>query len=396
MSQSHPPLSNAGVIGLVAKREISSRLKDKGFLISSVVIVVLILGSVLLQVVLQSGSDTVNIGYSGGPQGIGQALEAQADALGTDADVQEFDDETAATQAVEDEDVDAVLVDGEQVIVAENLEGLTRGIFEGAVTSLNLARELADADVDPQVLQPVSLDVTALEGSSDGNQEQVLVALVAVLLLYTLLVFFGQFIAQGVVEEKASRVIEVLLATVRPWQLLAGKIIGLGVLALGQLIIICVVGLGGAIAFDVVTVPGAAIGTVLMVIGWFVLGFAFVASMFAVAGALVTRQEDLQTVVLPATMLLVGALVFAFTAIQNPDGTLARITSFIPPISTMVMPIRIAAGTVAWWEIVAAIVLMLIAIAAIIRVGGRIYSGALLRQGGRVKVKDALRAERAG
>lgn len=395
MSQPQP-LSNAGVIGLVARREISSRLKDKGFLISSVVIVVLILGSVLLQVVLQSGSDTVNIGYSGGPQGIGQALEAQAEALGTDADVQEFDDGDAARQAVEDEDVDAVLVDGEQVIVAENLDGLTQGIFEGAVTSLNLARELSDAGVDPQVLQPVSLDVTALEGSSDGNQEQVLVALVAVLLLYTLLVFFGQFIAQGVVEEKASRVIEVLLATVRPWQLLAGKIIGLGVLALGQLIIICVVGLGGAIAFDVVTVPGAAIGTVLQVIGWFVLGFAFVASMFAVAGALVTRQEDLQTVVLPATMLLVGALVFAFTAIQNPDGTLARITSFIPPISTMVMPIRIAAGTVAWWEIVAAIVLMLIAIVAIIRVGGRIYSGALLRQGGRVKVKDALRAERAG
>jgi ABC-2 type transport system permease protein len=130
------------------------------------------------------------------------------------------------------------------------------------------------------------------------------------------------------------------------------------------------------------------------VLGWFVLGFALVAALFAVCGALVSRQEDLQTVLLPMSLVLIAGLALAITAGQNPGGTLAKVTSFIPALSTMVMPVRVAFGNVAWWEIVLAVVLMLAAIVIVVRVGGRIYSGALLDKGGRVKVKDALAAER--
>ncbi len=93
-------------------------------------------------------------------------------------------------------------------------------------------------------------------------------------------------------------------------------------------------------------------------------------------------------------VLLVAALVLAITAGQNPNGPLAKVTSFVPVLSTMVMPVRVSTGSVAWWEIVLAVVLMLIAIGATVRVGGRVYSGALLGKGGRVKIKDALAAER--
>jgi len=387
-------MTSSRIVGLIARREIRTRLKDKGFIASSIFIIVLIMGSVVFQVLIQSGANTVSVGVVGGPQQLASAITEQAAVFGLDASVTEYDDEADARQAVESEEIDAAVIDGESVVVNESLDDSLGAAIFGAVNGLVLAERLADAGVEPDILAPVSLDVSALQPAADEADEKGLVAFISILLLYTLLIFFGQFIAQGVVEEKASRVIEVLLAAVKPWQLLAGKIIGLGVLAFAQLVIICAAGLGGAIAFDVITVPGAAIATVVQVLGWFILGFTLVAALFAVCGALVSRQEDLQSVLLPMTLILVAALVLAITAGQNPNGTLAKVTSFVPVLSTMVMPVRVSTGSVAWWEIVLAVVLMLIAIGATVRVGGRIYSGALLGKGGRVKIKDALAAER--
>jgi len=387
-------MTSSRIVGLIARREIRTRLKDKGFIASSIFIIVLIMGSVVFQVLIQSGASTVSVGVVGGPQELSSAITEQAAVFGLDASVTEYDDEADARQAVESEEIDAAVIDGESVVVNESLDDSLGAAIFGAVNGLVLAERLADAGVEPDILAPVSLDVSALQPAADEADEKGLVAFISILLLYTLLIFFGQFIAQGVVEEKASRVIEVLLAAVKPWQLLAGKIIGLGVLAFAQLVIICAAGLGGAIAFDVITVPGAAIATVVQVLGWFILGFTLVAALFAVCGALVSRQEDLQSVLLPMTLILVAALVLAITAGQNPNGTLAKVTSFVPVLSTMVMPVRVSTGSVAWWEIVLAVVLMLIAIAATVRVGGRVYSGALLGKGGRVKIKDALAAER--
>ena len=387
-------MTSSHIVGLVARREILTRLKDKGFIVSSIFIIVLILGSVVFQVLIQSGASSVSVGITGGPQDFSAAIEEQADVLGLDAEVTEYDDESAAREAVQSEEIDAAVVDGNSVLVNESLDDALGAAISGAINGLTLAQRLTDEGVNPDILQPVSLEVMSLQPAADAADEKGLVAFVSILLLYTLLIFFGQFIAQGVVEEKASRVIEVLLAAVKPWQLLAGKIIGLGVLAFAQLLIICAAGLGGAIAFDVITVPGAAIATVVQVLGWFVLGFTLIAALFAVCGALVSRQEDLQTVLLPMTLILVAALVLAITAGQNPNGTLAKVTSFVPALSTMVMPVRVATGSVAWWEIVLTVVLMLATIVAVVRIGGRIYSGALLGKGGRVKVRDALAAER--
>ena len=155
------------------------------------------------------------------------------------------------------------------------------------------------------------------------------------------------------------------------------------------------VGVAGAIAFHVVTVPLQLIGTALMVVAWFVLGYAFYAAVFAAAASLVSRQEDLQSVITPLTILLVVGFVIAIQAAQNPTRPLAVVTSFIPGLSPMVMPVRIAAGGAAPWEILLAIVLQLIGVALVVRLGGRIYAGALLRTGGKTKIREALRAETA-
>lgn len=388
------PMTSSRIVSLIARREIVSRLKDKGFIVSSLFILVLILGSVLFQVLIQSGTNTVSVGVSGGPQGLSAAIQEEFGVFGREAEVTEYDDAAAARQAVQDEEVEAAVIDAESIVVKEELDDTLGAVINSAVNGLVISERLAGAGLDPGVLEPVSLEVTSLQPAADAADEKAFVAFIAILLLYTLLIFFGQFIAQGVVEEKASRVIEVLLAAVKPWHLLAGKIIGLGVLAFSQLLIICAAGLAGAIGFDLITLPGEAILTVIQVLGWFVLGFTFIAALFAACGALVSRQEDLQSVLLPMTLLLVAALFLAITAGQSPNGTLASVSSFIPPLSTMVMPVRVASGLVPWWQILVAVLLMVVAIVAVVRIGGRVYAGALLGKGGRVKFKEALAAER--
>jgi ABC-2 type transport system permease protein len=390
------PHTPAQLVRLVAGREISTRIRDKGFLVGSAVLIVLILGMLGFQVAINSGTDTTRIAVVGGSAAVTEALQAQGDALATDVEVVPYDDEAAARTAVEDGDVDAALLSpaGRQPeLLVENDGGQTVTLVQGAVQGMAISQQLAEAGV--QLASPPEVDVVALDPNADADLEAAVVALVGVAVLYSLLILFGQFVAQGVVEEKSSRVVELLLATMRPWQLLAGKIVGLGLLGLAQMLVIAVIGIAGALTFDVVSLPGRLIGTVLTVVAWFVLGYAFYASVFAAAASLVSRQEDLGSVITPASLLLVVGFVVSIQAAQDPTGTLSTVTSFIPGLSPLVMPVRQAAGGAQWWEVVVSVVLMLISIAVIVRVGGRIYSGALLRTGGKVKLREALHAERA-
>ena len=389
------PLSSAQMVRLVAGREISTRIRDRTFIASSVLMIVLILGVLAFQVVANSGGDTARVGVVGDAGQLGTAIEAQAEALDVGVEVVPLDDDAAARAAVESEDVDAALLDGAgeaPELVVREPDSTLEALVSGAVSSVALGEVLAEAGVDTAGLPQVT--VTALDEDTAADGQRTVVAIVGVVVLYSLLILFAQFVAQGVVEEKSSRVVELLLATMRPWQLLAGKILGLGVLGLGQIAVIAAIGIGGALAFDVVDLPGELVGTVLWLLFWFVLGYALFASLFAVAASLVSRQEDLGSVLTPASLFLVAGFVVAVQAAGDPGSTLAVVTSYVPGLSPMVMPVRQAAGDVASWEVAVAVLLMLVAIALVVRLGGRVYSGALLRTAGRTKIKDALRAGR--
>ena len=387
---------SAAMVRLVAAREITARVRDKNFIVSSVVIIVLLVGMLGLQVGLGSGGEATRVGLVGDSDRLQPALEAQAGALGADVEIVELDSETAARAAIEDGDVDGVLVAeanrDPELLVEQTAGGELQALVQGAVAQLAVADQLAEAGISRPDVPEVA--VRALDPGADEDGQRVLTAMIGVGVLYGLLILFGQFVAQGVVEEKASRVVELLLATMRPWQLLAGKIVGLGLLGLAQIVLIAAVGVGGALAFDLVDIPDELVGTAVSVVLWFVLAYAFYAAIFAVAASLVSRQEDLNTVVMPTVLLLVAAFAVGIRAAAAPDGTLAKVTSFVPGLSPMVMPVRQAAGDVAAWEIAVAVVLMLVALALVVRLGGRIYAGALLRTGGRTTMREALKAER--
>ena len=385
---------SAALVRLVAAREVSSRIRDKNFIVSSVVILLLLLGMMAFQVAV-SGVEPGRIAVVADDGRLGPALEAQGEAVGVEVQVVDTTGAAEARAAVEAGEVDAALLDGTgpapELLLVDRDPAL-EAVVGGAVSGLAVSDRLLEAGVDLQSIPEVA--VTPLgDGEDDG--QQVVVAVIGIVVLYGLLFLFAQFVAQGVVEEKSSRVVELLLATMRPWQLLAGKILGLGLLGLGQIVVIGVVGVAGALAFDLVDVPGELIGTVATVIAWFVLGYAFYACVFAVAASLVSRQEDLGSVLTPASMLLVVGFFVAFQAASDPSGTLATVTSFVPGLSPLVMPVRQAAGEAAGWEVALAVVLMLGAVGLAVRLGGRVYAGALLRTSGRTKVREALRAERA-
>ena len=380
---------------IVARREFVERARDRGFQVSTAITVLLLVGVIVISAVFNrpTSFDLVVVGE--GSDALGQQVRAAADALGIEVTVRELADEAEARQAVDAGDADAALVDAGRIVVRaeppDQLVGLIQAVSvrERSRQAL-IAAGLSSEQVDAALAQP-PLPVDALEPVNAESRETATVAFVGVLLLYGQLFAYGYWVAAGVVEEKSSRVVEVLLATLRPSHLLRGKILGIGLLGLAQLLLIGLVGLFASSAVGTLEFPSGAIATIGLVLVWFVLGFFFYATMFAVAGSIVTRQEDLQTTMTPLTILIVGSFFIGLSATSNPDSTLAVVASLLPFSSPLVMPTRIALGDAATWEVVASIAISVAATAALIPLATKIYSRALLRPG-RVRIRQVLRA----
>jgi ABC-2 type transport system permease protein len=209
--------------------------------------------------------------------------------------------------------------------------------------------------------------------------------------LLIVLVFYGQAVAQGVTEEKSSRVVEILLTTLSPRRLLAGKVLGIGLLGLAQLALAAGAALIAGRLAGGAGLPAAAPETVALVLVWFVLGYVFYSVAFAAAGALVSRQEDLQTAMAPVNVALIGAFYLALiVANGNPNALVAQIAAFVPPFAPMVVPTRMVLGDMTVLGLALAVVIDVIATAALIAVAARIYERAILHVGAPVKLRGAL------
>jgi ABC-2 type transport system permease protein len=388
-----------GVVALVARREISERVRSKAFLASTGVTLLIVIALAILPSLFGDGDDPYRV--AAGDRSSAQIVEvAREVARGFDAEVEvvRYPGPGQARAALADDRLDA-LVTTQAIESREALDGDLLGILQAANSRVAASRALDRLDVEPSakavVLSPSPLAVRTQEAVHPDAEVRSGLAFVTVLLLYGQLLTFGFWVASGVVEEKASRVVEVLLATIRPSQLLAGKILGLGLLGLGQLMLIALLGVGAAAAVGSIDVDGDLVAAAGLALVWFVLGYAFYSCAFACAGAIVPRQEELQSSMTPLTTVILVSFFVAFAVIQEPDGTLATISSFIPFTAPMTMPPRIALGEAPVWQIVGAILVILAATAALIPLAARIYSGAVLRTGSAVKLREAYRAARA-
>ena len=370
-------------ITLVARREIRERLRSKIFLISTLVMLLIVGGSTALQGAL-SKEPTYHVAVTApAPVGLAAALERAA---------KPFDDakvrlRVVASPAVgrrtlESEQVDALLLLSEdRIVFRTNVDAKAAAIADSAVRALR--NQLPPA--------PELTAATLHSPDAETTDAQTLVAYVGSLLLLTSLAIYGQWVVSGVVEEKNNRVVEIILSTVRPRHMLAGKVIGIGLLGLSQLVLVA--GLAAALLVaGVFDAPAGLGGSVALVIPWFALGFALYAVAYAAAGALASRQQNADTAGQPVTYTLLAVYFAGYVALaSDTDGLLTNALTVFPLTAPLVLPARSALVGVPLWEHVAAVVLVLATIYALVRFAGRIYGQGLLRSGPRLGIRAAWR-----
>ena len=397
-------MTGIAAIWLVANREVGSRVMTRPFLVITALIMLLSAGSVaavdLLPQLFEEGPKHLGVTEAAASgDALQQELTQSAASLGVDVEIQRFPDRPAGEAALRDGDVEALLT-GQTELVFKSKEDqslsavVNRALYARSLPGILEKLSLSYEDVRP-IVEPSGASVLLLDpadADKEADEDRVIVGQLATIVIFLALILYGQWLLAGVVEEKTSRVVEVLLGTLRPEQLLAGKVLGIVVAAVAQLLSasvaagIALVVVGGAeipsVALDV-----ALISSVFLVLG--VLSYSFI---YATVGATLSRQSEAESAQLPISLVLLVPYFLSLTVVtDNPDGGLARILSLLPPTAPMAMPQRVATGEPLPIEVIASIVLMLPWILTVMWLGGRVYAGAILRSGPRVGLLAAWR-----
>ncbi len=389
--------TDRGTWRLVARRDFWVRVRERSFLISTLINIAVISILVLARASSAVGAGpSFDLGYVGP-----SSIATGAVQLGHDAqppipiEVRALADRATADAALRDGSVDAVVA-GNELIGFTGIPDVLSSLVEAsarnaAVTALLDEHQVPQTERDA-ANDPTPLVLAVLQPAPPHRSENAAVAFVGVLLLYGQLFGYGIWVASGVIEEKASRVVEMLLSAIRPKQLLLGKIVGIGTLGLAQLIVISSFAIGLAFATDAIDVSSSAFGAAGLVIGWFILGFAFYATLFAAAGSLVTRMEELQNVIVPINLTILVSFFISIGALQDPNGRLQVIASILPTSSALAMPVRIVLGAAPGWQIVVSLIVLVGSTVLLVPFAARLYSGAVLRTRGRVRIREAWRS----
>lgn len=388
-------MSAWSAIALVAARDFKERLASRSFQLSTAFTVLLVAGFILVPSFIDSDStEAWAIGVVGDiPAGLEETVTAGAGGNATATTVS-IAGRSAAETALEEGDIDiAVVEDGAVLTSRETSQQLTT-LTVTALASLDIAEQAAELGINATRLTDLfagDYQVETIEEGTDSSAENRAFAFFATIILFMSIITYGAWILIGVIEEKTSRVVEVVLGTVRPHHLLAGKVIGIGILGVAQVILIGVVAITVLSLQNSLTIPPAAGSVLAWAFVWYVLGFALYAVAYAAAGSLVSRQEEAQNAAFPLTMMLMAAYFIASFSIGG-ENPILRFSSLLPMFAPMTMPMRIAGGDALLWEIALSLVLMVAATYGLIRFAGRVYSGGLLQSGGRVKWREAWQA----
>lgn len=365
MSAPTSATSPARLALLVAEREVTTQLRSRAFVVSTIILLVGILAGIVVGSVL-SKRDT--------SPATGPATQRVAVVPATAGDLQGLPgftavpvaDDAAARAAVQDGTVAAALLPGtpERVVGRDGPPG-------ALVAALTRAPAV-------EVLNP----------AAQSEAVRYLVPFAFGMVFLIVVMVFGQTIAQNTIVEKQTRVVEVLLAAVPARVLMAGKVAGSSVLALGQaaaMALVALLGLKLTGQDHLISLVGAPVGWFVV---FFVVGFVLFAAMFAAAASLVSRVEDSGPVIMPITIL--GLIPFYLVIYGSGSPVLMRVLSYVPFSAVMGMPVRIYLGDAAWWEPVASLVVLAATTAGVVALAALVYERSVLRTGARVRLGEVL------
>lgn len=350
--------------GIVAQREIMTKLRSKSYIISTIILLALVFAGVLFSAVgPQLFDEDTTVATTGGVAASLESIDGLA--------VESLSSADAVRQAVLDGSVDAGVVPG------DGPSGLLVLADREAPTSL---MQMLSISPELQLLDPNAPDplLTYFIGIAFG------------IVFFMSAMTFGQTIAQSVVEEKQSRIVEIMLATVSARAILAGKVIGNSALAFAQIVLIAaVVLLGGAITGSQLLLDGLGMPIVWFVV-LFTIGFIMLAALYAAAAALVSRSEDLATATSPLMMVVMIPYILVILFNNNPLAL--QIMSYVPFSAPVAVPMRVYLGTMEWWEPYLSLAILIAFTVLVIGFAARVYERSLLKTGAMVKWRHALKA----
>lgn len=409
-SMSRASMSRTGEILLVAGRELRTQLFKRSAIISTLVMTLLIVAGIIAVSILGGSSDEpYRLGVSGADSStvtqLAPALEKLHTSDGQAVTVVDMSGKDAAA-ALSDDASDADRLDMNLDLAAQPAlqveESADDGVVAGVTALLQqqaLASQVAalggDASTVASAVQQAAPEVVALAPKDASHQvsgSQYATLMAIDFLLFLAIMGGGQIIAMGVVEEKSSRIVEILLACVRPTSLLAGKVLGTGVATIASYAAMGIIAVVTASITGVMPDASVDLSTTLVaMLVWMIVGFATMAVLFGAAGALVSRQEDVGNVTMPLTMLCtVPYMLSIFMMNADPMGLIWRVLSYVPVFSAFLMPARLVLGVSSWAEQGIALLIALAVLPLLIRAAATIYTRAVTRMGSRVPLREVL------
>lgn len=405
-------------IRVVASREIAVKLRDKAFIGSTIFMLLIVIAATVIPVLLSQQVPSVRVAVQGraaeqvielaaqlGVQAQNDAADAPAPValLGVGglpaADITSVAVESGVDMSLllRDEDVGAVLVGDEltglRLVGLQSVSTELETLVTAASSELQVAEAAERGGLSSEevaaITQPTPPVTELLDVRPEGTMPPEFLVLVFAFLFYLSVLTFGMSIAQSVVEEKQSRVVELLVAAMPVRWLLAGKVIGNTIMAVGQVVVIVGAGLLGA----VVAGQGELVSQILGASGWFVLffllGFIMLACLWAVGGSLASRIEDLSSTTAVMQVLVIVPF-FAAIFLTEPSST-QRLLSYVPFTAPLLMPARVVLGTAEPWEPYVAAAIVLATAVLFVALGAKLYAGSVLHTSGRLKAAQAWR-----
>ena len=366
---------------LVVRRGLRERLRSRAFQVATLISVLVVGGAIILPALNRNPfNEAVKIGVvSRTPASVRVQLGAVKSVLKAQTRVSAVASEPAGIDALKHSKLDVLIVGTDQIYARQG---------DPTTDRMQVASTLAYLPAitgRPLVVHPVGAPRPQAAGR--------FTAFLGVILTYTFVAVYGGMVLNGVAEEKSSRVAEVLLAAVRPGELLVGKVVGIGLVALAQGLITAGAAVAAGAAVGTNILQGAAFLRIVQLLGWFLLGYTFYSFVNAAAGSLVNRQEEASSMAFPIQMpLLIGYLTTIGALSNGDDSKLLRLLSFLPPTAPVTMPIRIAIGAAKPWQVALSVALLVGGIVVVARLASRVYARSILRTGKRLKIRQALRA----
>lgn len=392
-------MNELGQVWMVASREFRERGRSRAFKASLVVMILIVVAMIVVPSMIEGGPARWDIGVVGTtPDGFADTVEAQAANVDATARVTEQPSIGVGEDRVRGGELDLLVVDGRRLEWQRLHDEQLRAVVVTTLQLLAVHKRATDAGISPDQLaaitEPVAIDTIELGRVAGRSTDDETAALITNVVLMMVIATFGSLVLTGVVEEKSSRVVEVLLARIRPRTLLAGKVLGIGLLGFAEVVMVMITALIAKATVDSVDLPATRTSVLVWAIVWFVLGYALYSVAYGMLGSLASRSEDAQSASGAVTAVLVAGFWASMMAVGSPASVGAKVVSFLPPTAPFSMPSRIAMGATAWWEPVLAAALAVLTIPLLIDLGGRIYDRAILHTGSSLTLRQAWRASR--